>query len=94
MTNEEILKAPNELLTTLDKQRRFLLRIALTPAPCPACKQLVTQIDAAGVTLQDYDVDTTHAKTKYRCTSCRRELEVIVPFMGPVYIWNILETLP
>jgi hypothetical protein len=51
MTNRELLKTPEQLLSELDRQRLFLLRTEGTPVPCPACKRPVTAFDAAGIDL-------------------------------------------
>lgn len=79
MTNQELLDAPKSTLHGLDKQRRYVLQIAVTPLPCPACLQPVSQADAVGG-LEHYNVNGSDRE--FHCPHCRRELKLIVPFIG------------
>lgn len=85
MKNEQILNTPDSLLHGLDRQRKFLLRVALTPQPCPVCGAACNLIEALGVTLDDYTFDG--GDRSYRCASasCGVALEQVVPLMvtGP-----------
>lgn len=85
-TNEELLALPDHLLGGRAKQRRFLLRIALSPMPCPVCNVKTDKVTAAGVALNDYDV-TGKDTHEYHCPNCRATLTYVVPFMGPAYQW-------
>ena len=88
MTNAEILKTPAGLLTGLDKQRKFLLEMALTPNPCPDCKMEQNELQASGIAINDFKFDS--AEPAYRCIRCRRELQHIVPMfsMGHKTLWH------
>lgn len=93
MTNRELLNTPEQMLSGLDRQRLFILRVDGTPMPCPACKQPVNLFDAAGIDLDAYDFGTT--KHAYGCPACGAELEQIVPFIaggGPGWHWEIRHT--
>jgi len=87
MTNREVLHTPEDLLGELDRQRRFLLRVEGTPAPCPACQTPVNAFDAAGIDLEAYDFG--HTTYAYRCPACAAALEQVVPFLaGGGALWH------
>ena len=93
MVNRDILKTSKALLSELDKQRLFLLRVESTPMPCPACKTPVDAITAAGIDLDDYDFGTT--TYSYRCPSCRAELDQIVPAFpasASIWLWQLKDS--
>jgi hypothetical protein len=92
MTNRELLKVSPELLSGLDKQRLFLLRVESTPGPCPACKRPVNALEAAGIDLDAYDFGAT--RLSYRCPNCLAELEQILPLFpgGPFWHWGLKHT--
>ena len=92
MINRELLKTPRETLSELDKQRLFLLQVEGTPVPCPACKQPVSALDAAGIDLDAYDFGQT--LSSYQCPGCRAELEQVVPLFpagGHLWHWQLKE---
>jgi hypothetical protein len=89
MTNRELLNTPKALLSEVDKQRLFLLRVEGQPMPCPACQKPINVFDAAGIPLDAYDFGkTNHA---YRCATCGAELEQVVPAfsIGPLWSWQL-----
>ena len=57
--------------------------------PCPACRQPVDAIRAAGIDLDGYDFGRT--KLQYCCPNCLARLEQVVPFMidGPGWHWQL-----
>lgn len=86
MTNRELLNTPEQCLTEVDRQRRYLLRVDGTPMPCPACKKPLDLFTAAGIDLDVYDFgETTYA---YRCPACAAELEQVVPFIASGSLWH------
>src|SRR5262245_12890366 len=90
MTNRQLLEWPGGQLSALDSQRLFLLRVEGTPQPCPACRQPVSALDAAGVDLDDYDFG--QSKCSYRCPGCGAGLEQVVPLFpagGPLWHWQL-----
>jgi hypothetical protein len=90
MTNRELLQTPEQLLSQLDKQRLFLLRIEGTPMPCPACKWPVSAFEAAGIDLDAYDFGVTNYQ--YRCPGCGAQLEQVVPLFangGTLWHWHL-----
>jgi hypothetical protein len=90
MLNRDLLQTPKGLLSELDKQRLFLLRVEGTPVPCPACKTPVDAFSAAGIDIDAYDFGTTCYS--YRCTSCIAELDQVVPLFsggGHVWLWQL-----
>lgn len=87
MTNEEILKAPEALLTTIEKQKRFLLRLALIKVPCPVCGHAVNQLEAAGIGLEDYPFDDKKLDFRCRNPACGVPLREVVPWMGGASPW-------
>jgi hypothetical protein len=50
MTNSKILEygegERTRLLTEIERQTLFCLKVALTPVPCPACHEPTSQVDA------------------------------------------------
>jgi hypothetical protein len=90
MTNHQLLKTPEQLLSELDRQRLFLLRTEGTPVPCPACKRPVNAFDAAGIDLDAYDFGGT--KYEYCCPACGARLEQVVPLFasgGSLWHWHL-----
>ena len=99
MRNSEILAygegERTRLLTEIERQTLYCLKIALSPAPCPACHAMVNQVEADAVALDDFDA-TGRTKHDFRCPHCRRKLVEIVPFAttGTRYQWRLAEPLP
>lgn len=89
-TNEELLTFPDSLLTGIQRQRRFLLKVALTTMPCPVCVKPTNMIQAAGVTLNEFWVGETERMNDhaFKCPHCQAPLKYVVPFVGPVYVWQ------
>jgi hypothetical protein len=85
MTNEEILNTPDALLRGLDKQRKFLLRVALQRSPCPVCGKPCNLLEASGVALNDYAFDGKDRRFHCPEPFCAVELTQVVPLMviGP-----------
>lgn len=78
---------PKGLLTSLDQQRQFLLKLALMQSPCPwpDCKKLVSQVDAADPatwTLEKGDMDSA-----FTCPHCKRGLQRIIPLVAVPNPW-------
>jgi hypothetical protein len=88
MTNRELLRTPNENLSELDRQTKFLLQKEMTAVPCPVCKKPLDALTAAGIDIDQYDA--TRTKDQYRCPDCQAELELVVPFVafGPGWHWQ------
>ena len=89
MTNRELLQSPKEVLGPLDRQRRFLLQVDLTPMPCPACSTPLSALTAAGTDIDAYQFG--EQKCAFRCPQCMAELEQIVPLFGsgPGWYWQL-----
>jgi len=89
MTNREMLRAPGEALSAVDRQRPFVLTAELTPVPCPACRAAVDAITAAGLDIDQFDFGRT--RPTYRCPRCAAALERVVPFVavGPGWFWTL-----
>jgi hypothetical protein len=90
MTNRELLRTPRDVLSQVDRQRQYLLRVELTPSPCPACREPVNALDAAGIDLDAYQFGKE--KTSCCCPACGAELEQVVPvfaFAGPGWHWEL-----
>jgi hypothetical protein len=89
MTNRELLQTPNEQLSQLQRQKKYVLQKEMTPVPCPVCKKPLDAITAAGIDIDQYDA--TKSKDQYRCPDCQAELELVVPFIafGPGWHWQI-----
>jgi hypothetical protein len=90
MTNRELLATSRQVLSELDKQRLFLLRVEGTPVPCPACKKPLNVFEAAGIDVDGYDFEAK--QYDFRCPGCQAELEQVVPFIaggGALWFWTL-----
>ena len=97
MTNREVLKTPRTQLSSLERQRLFLLQVMLTPVDCPACQKRITQVEALGKDLDAIDLSHTTHDGPFRCPHCRYALRLVVPFIpvGPAkYFFTLDEPLP
>ena len=89
MTNRELLRTTPERLGALDKQRRHVLAVESTPAPCPVCRAPVDAITASGLDVDQYSFD---AKTpNYCCPHGQAVLDRVTPLiaLGPGWLWQI-----
>ncbi len=93
MKNSEILSALPQTLTNIERQTRFILGIAQERRECPACQQPCSQIEASGLSVDDYPAGKSHEAT-FHCPHCKRQLTYVVPFMGPSYLWRLAQPLP
>jgi hypothetical protein len=89
MTNRELLEAPQETLSPAQRRQQTMLRVELTPLPCPACRQPTDALSAAGIDVDAYRSDAGQAS--YRCPHCGAQLEQAVPFVatGPGWHWRL-----
>lgn len=89
MTNRELLRAPPEKLSALDRQRRHVLAVESSPAPCPACRTPLDAITAAGLDIDQYTFgcDTPTC----RCPHCGAVLDRVTPLVafGPGWHWRL-----
>jgi hypothetical protein len=76
-------------LSEVDKQKRHVLEVELTPMLCPACLRRTDAITAAGVGVDAYRFGAV--KYDYQCPHCGAELEQVVPAfsVGPPWHWQI-----
>lgn len=97
MKNSELLKhtthESRQLLTAIERQTLYCLRIALTPASCPMCHQMVNQVEASGKALDDFPAGDSSFNS-FACPHCKTELVELVPFMGPIYQWHRKHPVP
>lgn len=73
---KKLLETPAEKLTNIERQKKFILAVVMTPMPCPMCFEKVSVVEAADDMLEiggDYTA-------KYICPSCETELAKVVPF--------------
>jgi hypothetical protein len=95
MKNSELLafKGSERLLTTLDNQRRFVLRTMSYSMPCPSCNTPQNQFEAMGIAMDEYDMtSTTKEEPTPHCVHCKRPLREIVPLMRTTeagWFWEI-----
>lgn len=88
MTNTKLLNynGPSELLTSIEKQERFILRENVQRRPCPNCAAPVNVFDATGVEIDDYDFSEGKPEV-FHCPNCKRELRYILPLQGGWHWW-------
>jgi len=90
-TNEDILSTEDSKLSGLDKQRKFLLRMAIQVSPCPVCGDDCSLLEAAGVALNDYALGGV-GEPSFRCPAneCGVELRQAIPLFvlgGGHWFW-------
>jgi hypothetical protein len=87
MTNAQLL-AYDRPLPELEKQRRYILRIAVTPIGCGRCGGMHSQVEASGKPLDDYD-SRNMKDDAYACPDTGDSIRYIVPFVGsPHFVFN------
>jgi hypothetical protein len=99
MKNSALLTTPAELLTSIERQRQYLVKEYVAPVPCPnsGCNQPVNVFDALGINVDDYDFRVYDRNPPYKCPHCGYKLAMVVPlFMTatPGHHWKIDEPLP
>lgn len=87
MTNRELLHADGAVLSEVDRQRQYLLRVELLKAACPACLKPIDAVTAAGVGIDGYRFDEL-VRHDYRCPHCGAELEQVVPVLSVGSPWH------
>lgn len=79
------------LLTGLERQRRFVLRMDSSRLPCPNCGAQQNVFEAAGIHINDYDF--ANPPKTFHCMGCKRELRHDVPLFhsGPaLWLWGLV----
>ena len=99
MTNTEMVKLikadrkpPAGLLTHLEKQHFFLLRMALVLMPCPACNKPFSKIDSLGGHPEKYTFGGM--EQDYQCPHCHRTVNWCLGLFGGHQWWELKEPLP
>src|SRR5262245_22116204 len=90
MTNEEILTTQEAMLTAIDRQKKFLLKLALRKMACPVCAHRADQFEAAGITINEYTFG--EEELSFRCvnSACGVELMKVIPLIGgPAWGWIV-----
>jgi hypothetical protein len=86
VTNRELLNAPRESLSPVERQKQFILRVQRTPSSCPACRELVDALTASGLDVDrfEFGVETP----PFRCPHCSAVLEQVVPLVAAGSLWH------
>jgi hypothetical protein len=89
MTSRELLRAPRDQLSSIDRQRQHVLQVESTPVPCPACKVPVDAITAGGRDVNEYPFG--RKPPAYRCPHCAAVLDRVTPLIafGPGWHWAL-----
>ncbi|NUQ73381.1 MAG: hypothetical protein HUU21_07485 [Polyangiaceae bacterium] len=74
---KKLLNTPDEKLTNIERDKKFILAMVMTPMPCPMCFAKVSVVEAADDTLE---IGGDDYNSKYICPSCETELAKVVPF--------------
>jgi hypothetical protein len=87
---KRLLDTPRNLLTGLDRQRQFLLTIALHRSECihPECDRLLSQFDACEQGFEGYQLGTASTANTFRCPDCKTPLAIVVPFVSTGAGWH------
>jgi len=73
--NSKLLQTPKALLSHIDRQRGYLLEMALEPMACPACGTKCCIMEACGKEFDEFDLGGPyHTNEHFHCTGCNREL--------------------
>lgn len=82
LTNMQLLSEhqPKALLTAIERQRQFVLRINAAQCACPSCGHPSNIFEAQNVEINDYDFGATQHPAE--CPSCKRPLKQQVPITG------------
>jgi hypothetical protein len=90
-TNSELLKMKHGVhLSTVDRQRRFILGTLVERKPCPNCGERANFFEAAGIEVDAIDLVKSNADEPCACPSCKRGLELIVPLVGENWRWKLI----
>jgi rubredoxin len=96
MTNRQLLDAPTSTLGSIQKQQRYVLKLALVKMECPACQTGASQVDALGGDLEAYtfgpERDYPKLMDSFVCPNCHRGLAYCVPFVGACF-WRLKKPL-
>ena len=90
MTNRVLLMIPKERLTPAERQKQFLLLTEVTPAECPACRELCDALTAAGIGVDAFDFGS--GPRTYHCPRCGVTLERVAPppaLARPGWHWRL-----
>ena len=90
LTNTEVLQVGFGNLSSINRQRRFILTILSEQKGCPNCGTKSTYFEAAGIALDDLDLLHGTPDPRCECPKCRRELQRIVPLMGENWRWRLI----
>lgn len=89
---QRLLETPRELLSGLDRQRQFLLQLALQQRECihPDCDRMLNHLDACEQGFDGYQLGSASSDNTFRCPDCKTPLAVVVPFIaaGPTWHWG------
>jgi hypothetical protein len=95
MKNSELLEAESSLLTGLEQQKQFILKLNAMPRPCPNCGMAQNAFEASRIKVDDWDFNKTDEQ--YHCInpSCHRELRFDIPFVSlELWHWGLVPVKP
>lgn len=86
MKNSELLTYSGTILSGLERQRQYVLRMQVGPFECPNCGTPHAKWEIHGIAdVDDYDLGKLHPDEGH-CKSCGRGLRYCVPLIGGVFI--------
>jgi len=74
---KKLLVTPDEKLSNIEREKKVLLAVQMSPMPCPMCFEKVSVVDAADDALQ---IGGDGYQGQYVCPNCDTELAKVVPF--------------
>lgn len=79
-------------MTETERQVDSIRKIHAVPQPCPRCHEMISAWRAAdrGKGFNPLDYNGKNHPTEYACPKCKATLKLQVPFMGPVYAWELV----
>jgi len=79
MKNSELLTTKRQNLPPLEKQRQYILRCLIQKNVCPNCGHALNFFEGARIDIDDWQGKA--GDTPCGCTSCKRQLRYVVPFL-------------
>lgn len=81
-SNTELLHANKDFLSSIDKQRQFILQRLTQPNGCPSCGQMQNYFQGMGIDIDDYQDTTEEPIATCINGKCGRQLEYVVPLFA------------
>ena len=82
LTNTEIMNATDQMLTSIQRQVKFIMKQEMVRKGCPNCGEPHNMPEAADVTVDDFDFGNHGDDRVGKCRKCHRTLIFTLPMFG------------